>query len=40
VDPRLDEDQSEFGVFVFAVGFEVFADCDGFFDEVPEVFGD
>jgi hypothetical protein len=27
VDARLDEDETEFGVFVFAVAFEVFADC-------------
>jgi hypothetical protein len=40
VNPRLDQDQPELGILVLTVGFEVFAYCDGFFDEVPEIFWD
>jgi hypothetical protein len=40
VDPTLDENVAEFGVLVSSVDFEVFADRDGFFDEMVEVFGD
>jgi len=40
VDPRFDQDQTELRVFVLSVHFEVFSDGDGFFHEVPEIFGD
>ncbi len=29
MDAGFDEDEAEFGVFIFAVAFEVFADGDG-----------
>jgi hypothetical protein len=37
VDPRLDQDEPELGVFVLAVTLEVFADCYGL--EVERVSG-
>ena len=40
MDPTLDQDQPELGVFVFAVDFEVLAHCDRLFDEVPKVLWD
>jgi len=40
VNAGFDEDEAEFRVLVFAVGLEVFADCNGLFYEVPEVFWD
>ena len=40
VDTRLDQDETELGVLVLAVGLEVLADGDSLFDEVPEVLGD
>lgn len=40
VNSTLDENEAEFGVLVFSVDIEMFADRDGFFDEVVEVFGD
>jgi hypothetical protein len=40
MDPRLDQNQAEFRVFVLSVCLEVFAYCYGFFDQVPEIFGD
>ena len=40
VDTGFDEDKAELRVLVLAVGLEVFADCNGLFDEVPEVFRD
>ena len=40
MDPRLDEDKTEFGVLVLPVDFEVLADGNRLFDEVPEVLRD
>ena len=40
MDTRLDQDETELGVLVLAVGLEVLADGDGLLDEVPEVLGD
>lgn len=40
MDPALDQDQPELRVLVFAVDFEMLADCDRLFDEVPEVLWD
>ena len=40
MDPTLDQDQPELGVFIFTVDFEVLADCDRLFDEVPKVLWD
>ena len=40
MDPRLDEDKMEFGVLVLPVHFEVLADGNRLFDEVPEVLRD
>jgi len=40
VDTTLNENETELGVLVFAVDFKVFANRDGFFDEVVEVFWD
>lgn len=40
VDAGFNKDEAEFRVLVFAVGLEVFADCNSLFYEVPEVFWD
>jgi hypothetical protein len=40
MDSGLDEDQAEFGVLVLSVRFEMFADGDRLFDEVPKVLWD
>ena len=40
VDAGLDENETELGVLVLAVGLEVLADGDGLLDEVPEVLRD
>ena len=40
MDPRLDEDKTEFGVLVLPIDFEVLADGNRLFDEVPEVLRD
>ena len=40
MDTRLDQDETELGVLVLAVGLEVLADGDSLFDEVPEVLWD
>jgi len=40
VDARFDENEAELRVLVLAVGIEVFADRNGFFNEVPKVFWD
>ena len=40
VDAGLDEDKTELGVLVLAVRFQVLADGDRLFDEVPEVLWD
>ena len=40
MNPTLDQDQPELRVLVFAVHFQVLADCDRLFDEVPEVLWD
>lgn len=40
VDPRLDQDETELGVLVLAVGLQVLADGDRLFDEVPKVLRD
>jgi len=39
MDSTLDENKAEFRILVFSVGLEVFANSDGFFDEVVQVFG-
>lgn len=39
MDTGLDEDKTEFGVFVLAVCLEVLADGDCLFDEMPEILG-
>lgn len=40
MNSTLNENETKLGVLVFSVDFQVFADGDGFFDEVVEVFGD
>lgn len=40
VNPRLDQDETELGVFILAIDFQVFADGDRLFDEVPKVLRD
>lgn len=40
VDAGFDKNEAEFRVLVLAVGLEVFADRNGLFDKVPEVFWD
>jgi hypothetical protein len=40
MDSRLDQDETELGVFILAVGLEVLADGDRLFDEVPKVLRD
>ena len=40
VDAGFNKDEAEFRVLVLAVGLEVFANCNGLFHEVPEVFWD
>jgi len=40
VNAGFDKDEAELRVLVLAVGLEMFADCNGLFDEVPEVFWD
>jgi hypothetical protein len=40
VDAGFDEDEAELRVLVLAVGLEVFADRNGLFYKVPEVFWD
>lgn len=40
VDARLDKNQAELGVLIFAVNFQVLADGDRLFDEVPKVLRD
>jgi hypothetical protein len=40
MNPALNQDQPELRVLVFAVDFEMLADCDRLFDEVPEVLWD
>jgi hypothetical protein len=40
MNPALNQDQPELRVLVFAVDFEMFADCNRLFDEVPEVLWD
>jgi hypothetical protein len=40
VDPRFDQDEAELGVLVFSVDFEVLADGNRLFDEVPKVLRD
>ena len=40
VNPGLDQDKTELGVPVFPVNFEVLADGDRLFNEVPEVLRD
>ncbi len=38
MDAGFNEDEAEFRVLILAVGVEVFADCNGHFQEVSEVF--
>ena len=40
MNTTLDQDESEFGVLVLSVDFEMFSNGDGFFDEMPKIFGD
>lgn len=40
MDPGLDKDKTELGVLVLPVDFEVLADGNRLFDEVPEVLRD
>lgn len=40
VNSTLDENEAEFGVLVFSVDIEMFANRDGFFNEMVKVFGD
>lgn len=40
MDAGFDKNEAEFRVLVLAVGLEVFADRNGLFDKVPEVFWD
>lgn len=40
VDTRLDENETELGITVFSVDLKMFANSNGLFDEVPEIFGD
>ena len=40
MNPALDQNQPELRVLVFAVDFEVLADCNRLFDEVPKVLWD
>jgi len=40
VDPRLDQDKTELGVLVLPVDFEVLANGNRLFNEVPEVLRD
>jgi hypothetical protein len=40
MDTGLDQNETEFGVLIFAVGLKVLADSNGLLDKVPEVFGD
>jgi len=40
MNPRLDKDKTELGVFVFPVDFEVLAHGNRLFDEVPKVLRD
>jgi hypothetical protein len=40
VNPALNQDQPELRVLVFAVDFEMLADCNRLFDEVPKVLWD
>jgi len=39
VDTGFDQDQTEFGILVFPIGFEVLANSNGLLHEVPEVLG-
>ena len=40
VDTRLDENETELGVLVLAVGLQVLADGDSLLDQVPQVLRD
>ena len=40
MDTGLDENETELGVLVLAVGLQMLANGDGFLDKVPEVLGD
>ena len=40
MNSRLDQDKTEFGVFVLAIDFEMLADGNRLFDEVPKVLRD
>lgn len=40
VNPRLDQDETELGVLILAVGLHMFADGNRLFDEVPKVLRD
>ena len=40
MNPRFDQDETELGVLVLAVGLQVFANGNRLFDEVPEVLRD
>ena len=40
MDAGLDQNETELGVLVLAVGLKVLADRDRLFDKVPEILGD
>ena len=40
MNPRLNQDETEFGVLVLAVGLQVFTNGNRLFDEVPKVLRD
>ena len=39
MDTALHENQTEFGIFVFTIAFQMFANSDGFLDQVMQIFG-
>ena len=39
MDTALHENQTELGIFVFTIAFQVFANSDGFLDQVMQIFG-
>jgi hypothetical protein len=40
VNPRLDQNKTELGVFILAINFEMLANGNRLFDEVPKVLRD
>ena len=39
MDTALHENQTEFGIFVFTIAFQMLANSDGFLDQVMQIFG-